>query len=272
MYNIRNKSNLLISNNFNKAAPTYLKNALIQIPPALKTIAALNQYTNNGLNLDNDQIILDLGSGPGTLKHNKTSKKTIYPTLSLDLSLEILKYCNNCSVNADANYLPFANNSFPFIISNLMLQWPDKKSVVANEMHRVLKPNGKLILTTLIKPSLHELQQAWAEVDDEPHTLHFLDQGKYLSVFNQAGFSITEHYSWHNTEYFSTLSDLMWHFKHTGTNLTKQYHDKGLGGRSRLQKLDNAYQKLAIPNKGLPLTYTYLFIVATKVASKIATN
>ncbi|MDQ5920021.1 MAG: malonyl-CoA O-methyltransferase [Pseudomonadota bacterium] len=265
MYNI-NKRSLLIKNNFSKAASTYLKNALIQIPPALKIIDTLNQYTNNGLNLNDNEIILDLGSGPGTLKHNKTIKnKTTHSTLSFDISLEILAHNNNnCSVNGDANYLPFANNSFPFIISNLMLQWSDKKSLVISEMHRVLKTTGKLILTTLIKPSLHELQQAWAEVDGARHTLHFLDQDKYLSAFNQAGFSITEHYNWHNTEYFFSLSDLMWHFKHTGTNLTKQYHNNGLGGKLKLQKLSNAYQKLAIPNKGLPLTYTYLFIVATK--------
>jgi malonyl-CoA O-methyltransferase len=245
--------NKLIHNNFNKVAYQYLTNAKIQTSPALEISNLISKYYHgNGL-------ILDLGSGPGTLEH---SKKINYPTVAFDLSLQMLKIANGCNkVNGHAGQLPFANNSFPLIISNLMLQWPNDKKEVIAESYRVLKPDGVIILSTLVKPSLHELQEAWSSVDSNPHTLEFLTNSEYLSIFDDSGFYLIDNLSWQTTIYFPSLMDLFRHFKATGTNLTKT--SSGLGGKKQLAELEKAYQLLSTENS-LPLTYAYLLIAAVK--------
>lgn len=250
-----NNINHLIQNKFSNAAHNYLSNAEIQISPALEIINLISKYYCE------DGIILDLGSGPGTLEHDKSAN---YETLSFDLSLPMLKLSNSaCKVNGEASKLPFATNSISLIISNLMIQWPSNKAKVLAEAYRVLKPGGILIFTTLIKPTLHELQHAWQSVDDNQHTLDFLTKHEYSSLLINCGFGLLESLNWQTTIHFPTLSALLCHFKTTGTNLAKSQSNLGLGGKKRLQKLQEAYQLLSTAS-GLPLTYAYLLNVAMK--------
>lgn len=240
---------------FNLAAKQYMQLAKIQIDPALKIIDLLRLHYNEGK-------ILDLGSGPGTLQHNKA---VTLPTIAFDLSLEMLKNSSvNNRVNGDASSLPFGSDTFSIIISNLMLQWPQNKQLVLKEAYRVLKPGGKLILTTLIEPSLHELNQAWLTVDDKPHTLKFLNKDKYEFDLANAGFNKIQSSTWQNIVNFPDLHTLLKHFKDTGTNLDKSYSNTGLGGRTKLKNLKSAYQRQALSSGDLPLTYAYLLIVAEK--------
>lgn len=247
--------NQLVMNNFNCAASQYLANAQIQRSPALKIIDHLSKYYCEGM-------ILDLGSGPGTLAHNNLLN---YPITAFDISLNMLKTGTAChKVNGDAGNLPFTTNSFPIIISNLMLQWPENKEQVINEAYRVLKPNGKFILTTLIKSSLEELQSSWLQVDNKPHTLELLTQNTYLELLKNSGFKLHQSISWREVVYFPNLNALLRHFKATGTSLAKSVSNVGLGGKEKLWELNKAYQQLATQNGLLPLSYVYLLIIASK--------
>ncbi len=239
--------------NFSKAAENYLSNAKIQISPAQKICSHIDKYYDNG------GIILDLGSGPGTLEHSKESQ---YPTVSFDLSLQMLKISNSKhKINGDAHKLPFADNEFSLIISNLMLQWPDDKLQVLSEAYRVLKPGGVIALCTLVKPSLYELKDSWAKVDNEQHTLNFLHEDSYTNLFKDAGFVIKEKDLWNQTFYFDDLFSLFRNFKLTGSNLSKS--NSGLGGKQKLQQLEKIYQEL-ITSDGLPISFSYLITVAQK--------
>ena len=185
-----------------------------------------------------------------------------YSTVAFDLSLPMLKISKSkYKINGDAYQLPIANNSFSLIICNLMLQWPDDKLQILSEAYRVLKPGGTLILSTLIKPSLYQLQESFAKVDNEQHTLNFLDEDNYIKLFKDALFTIKEQDHWMHTFYFDSLSSLFRNFKLTGSNISKS--NSGLGGKQKLQQLENIYQKLAT-GYGLPISFFYLIIVAHK--------
>lgn len=239
-------------NNFSKSAKNYMSNAKMQILPAKKICNLIDKHYKEG-------IILDLGSGPGTLKH---CNETDFPTVSFDLSLPMLKIANSKDkINGDAQNLPFTTDTFSLIISNLMLQWPENKLQVLSEVYRVLKPGGTVILCTLISPSLYELQNSWAQVDDERHTLTFLDEDSYMELFQKVGFTIQQKSRWSQTFYFDNLFSLFRNFKLTGTNLNKA--TSGLGGKQKLKKLENIYQKLATSD-GLPISFSYLTILAKK--------
>ena len=253
-------STQLIKHNFSQAAPHYLTNAAIQSAPATKIIERLGNYYRGG-------TILDRGSGPGTLAHQSERH---YPFLAFDLSLAMLHQAQTRhKINGDASQLPFAEHSFPLIISNLMLQWPEDKMQVMAEAYRVLQPGGTLIVTTLIKPSLAELQQAWQQVDDHQHTLEFLTLADYVLNLQQIGFKLLETENWQTTVYFPSLAAVFKHFKATGTSLAKSACNRGLGGKRQLQQLEQAYSRVAA---GLPLTYAYLLLVATKATGTDASE
>ncbi len=250
----------LIRNNFDRAAISYALNAQIQRDPAIKLLEMLYKYSCD-INY-NDEFILDLGSGIGTLQHAKSANYDNF--IAFDLSGVMLRNSQyKHRVNGDAGNLPFADNSFSVVISNLMIQWSSDKTKVFNEINRIIAVGGKLIFTTLIAPSLYELQQSWRCVDDNPHTLEFLSQNKYVELLENCGFNILENISWCTTIHFKNLGDLLQHFKLTGTNLAKSNSNIGLGGKLKLKALNNAYELLTTES-GLPLTYVYLLIVASK--------
>lgn len=54
-------------------------------------------------------------------------------------------------IQVDATQLPFATHSMDIIVSNLMLQWCNDFQAVAMEFARILKPDGILLFSTLVR-------------------------------------------------------------------------------------------------------------------------
>ena len=152
---------------------------------------------NNLLNSP-EQIILDLGSGAGTFNHQVSTPVNLI--ISLDLSCAMLRQnSSNNAINADAAYLPLKDNSVDIVISNLMLQWPENKRQVFSEINRILKPNGTLIFTTLVKPSLHQLINSFANIDNQKTYFRFLNCTEYQYLLVNSGFTIDDQQQWCET-------------------------------------------------------------------------
>lgn len=114
--------------------------------------------------------ILDLGCGTGRFTRKIAQ---IWPcqVTGVDLSPGMIGQASEQSgravewLVADAESLPFPSNSCDVVFSNLMVQWCDDPRTVFAECRRVLKPGGRLVLSTLLDGTLAELKQAWAEAD-----------------------------------------------------------------------------------------------------------
>ncbi len=238
----------LVQQNFNRAATNYLTHATMQRTVAHELIKHTQAYINS-----ETQVILDLGSGPGTFSHSDQQPKN--PIIAIDLSLNMLKTSSHSTkINADATKLPLSADSIDIIISNLMLQWPPNKQAAFNEISRVLKPTGKAIFTTLVTPSLNELISGWAQLDNAQHTLKFLNTQNYTQLAEKAQLRLIKQNNWHEKLFFKDLFSLFKHFSQTGTNLPKTT-GQGLGGKTRLKQLELIYPR---EDRGFPLSYYYL--------------
>jgi malonyl-CoA O-methyltransferase len=261
-----NQHEKLVTYNFDVASKGYLNYAYLQKQAAKKITTYLPAIL--------PELTLDLGSGPGTLSHTAYKQSSL---ILYDLSYKMLKagrshdnlfkLCpkikKNIAINGNATHLPFKDNSIPLIISNLMLQWPEDKQSVLKEIYRTLTFDGTVIFTSLINPSLWQLQKVWNNLDNKSHTLEFLSANYYMQLCQSSGLNITTLNTWEHIEYFNSCNELLHHFKYTGTSMPKA-QSRGLGGKQNIAKLEDEYSKFKTEN-GLPLNYNYILIVAKKM-------
>lgn len=100
--------------------------------------------------LKTDLFDESLGEGLYTLLSSRA--KTVF---GIDLSVLTVRAAKSrheglCAIEADVRHLPFADGVFDVIVSNSTLDHFESSDEIANslhELHRVLRPGGKLLLT-----------------------------------------------------------------------------------------------------------------------------
>ena len=165
---------------FNKAATTYDKVAVLQREVSERLIERLDIIKAV------PETILDVGCGTGdsAIKLSKIYKRA--DIVGLDFAEQMLKVAENKQswtqrlfnsdikfVCADVEKLPFQENSFDFVFSNLTLQWCTNLDTTFSELNRILKPGGLLFFSSLGPDTLKELRQSWKSIDHNQHVHHF---------------------------------------------------------------------------------------------------
>nr|MBP8008331.1 methyltransferase domain-containing protein [Thiopseudomonas sp.] len=121
---------------------------------------------------------LDLGCGTGYFCEHLQQRFASARGTGLDLAQGMLAFartrCPDLSyICADAEQLPLQDNSQDLVFSSLALQWCTDFSKVLHEAHRVLKPGGVLLFSSLADGSLIELRRSWQAVDNATHVNQF---------------------------------------------------------------------------------------------------
>lgn len=109
------------------------------------------------LNLDKDDSVLDIGCGTGILSAHLAGK--IRSVVGVDISRGLLKeakikakaHHNIGLVLADADSLPFPNQTFDKSFAITLLQNTPNQKATIGEISRASKPDAKIILTGLRK-------------------------------------------------------------------------------------------------------------------------
>ena len=131
------------------------------------------------LSLGEGDAVLDVGCGPGWFWH--AAAPLLPDRLNLTLADQSagmvrearercgsLKQWRVTAVEADAVALPFADRSFDAVVAMHMLYHvPDQTRAIA-EMHRVLKPGGRLAVTTNGANNLRDLYALTTVFGSEP--------------------------------------------------------------------------------------------------------
>lgn len=249
---------------FGKAAANYDKHAELQRITSDKLLSLIPEKNSTELH------VMDLGCGSGALLPALALRsKTL---TAVDISVGMLNYARENHtlpvkqywINADAEALPFADNSIDLVVSNLAVQWCDDLSIAVNELTRVLKFGGSAVISTVCHGSLYEIQQSWGCIDDERHVNKFLTLDEIQHAVAQNSdikFTLSEHT---HTMYFPDVKAAIQSIKGIGASHV-QGKQGNMSSKSKVEQFLANYQSLYIPNEGLPLTYQIAYFVITKV-------
>lgn len=262
------RAKLQVARQFSRAAQSYDQAARIQHFSALALVKQLVKAHNKHLEtMTGDWLDLGCGTGfaaPELLRQG--AQHVIGADLSYgmsrtsDLKLADLPFQ---AVTADAENLPFAQNCFNGIYSNLMVQWSEQIHVLFNEAHRVLKSNGLFAFATLGPRTMHELKSAWQQVDPYVHVNAFSSKQEVIQQC-QMVFEVISIEQQEVVQQHKSLTNLLKELKAIGATNVNSGRRQGLGGRARLQQLERAYQTIQEPLIHLPLTYDLIWVVARK--------
>lgn len=135
------------------------------------------------------ESVLDLGCGTGWFSRKLAAQYPHSEVTGADLSPGMLAEAANQSpgaiywLHADAEQIPLADNSVDLIFSNLMIQWSARPELILRECRRILRPGGRLAISTLLDGTLSELKQAWAEADPgQAHVNRFVPETQWQAL------------------------------------------------------------------------------------------
>ncbi|MBS0847698.1 malonyl-ACP O-methyltransferase BioC [Citrobacter sp. JGM124] len=121
--------------------------------------------------------VLDGGCGTGW--YSRIWRQRGSHVIALDLSPSMLATCQQKQsaerfIQADIEAIPLGDKTVDLAWSNLALQWCADIRLALGELYRITKPGGCIAFTTLASGSLHELQEAWRDVDGRQPVNRFL--------------------------------------------------------------------------------------------------
>lgn len=215
--------------------------------------------------------ILDLGSGTGHCTEALASRYPDARIVALDLAESMLHHARrrfsrwqryrkkHGFVSGDAERLPFADDSFDMLFSNLTVQWCMDLEQTFSEFRRVLKPGGVLFFTTLGPDTLRELRASWAAVDERVHVNTFLDLHDVGDAMLRARLAEPVIDMEHITLTYRDSMTLMRELKELGAHNVNPGRRQGLTSPRKLKAVMQSYQQFRQPDGLLPATYEIVY-------------
>ena len=210
--------------------------------------------------------VLDLGAGTGEFSKALLQRYRKACVVSLDIALNMLRHTQNrggwlrkpACVCGDGERLPFSDNSFELIFSNLMLQWCMDLEPVLAELRRVLAPGGLLMFTTFGPDTLQELRASWEAIDGFTHVNAFIDMHDVGDALVSTKWAEPVMDSERITVTYREMRTLMEDLKHIGAHNVTAGRPRGLTGRQRLQQVEQAYETFRVDGV-LPASYEVVY-------------
>jgi malonyl-CoA O-methyltransferase len=143
------------------------------------------------------------------------------------------------------------------LFSNLMLQWCADLDAVFREVHRVLRPGGLLVFTTVGPDTLRELRQAWSS-DACVHVHRFIDMHDLGDALMRTGFAEPVMETERLTVTYPDFASLQRELQATGSSNLAAGRRRNLGGRGVLRTARERYEALRRESV-LPLTVEVVY-------------
>lgn len=252
-----------VARSFGNAATSYDRHAFLQRDIGDMLLACVDDRPANA--------ILDVGSGTGYCAGRLAGRFPGASVNSLDIAEAMLEQARHaCPENAgayicgDAEALPFADESFDLVMSNLTLQWCERPANFFRELYRVMQPGGRAWVSTLAEHTLKELKDSWRQVDGYVHVNEFLPVSAINTALAPVPFARTECRHSQEIYYYDSLTSLTRELKGIGAHNLNAGQSAGLTGKDKLKQLKNAFEAGLIPGKGIPVTYDVVLLCLEK--------
>ena len=258
-----------VRRSFGNAAKTYDGNAFLQREIADRLFERLDYIRMQPL------TALDIGCGTGYATAMLRKRYPKADIIAIDMAPQMLATARTQAKSiawlkrliegaphlwwlcGDAEVLPLKTESVDLAISNCTLQWCDPERV-AQEVARVLKPNGLFMFTTFGPDTLKELRAAFRAIDDKPHINKFVDMHDIGDILVNSGFADPVMDQELVTLTYAELKPLLKELKGIGAHNVLHGRRTGLVGRERWQRMVTAYESFR-KNERLPATYEVVY-------------
>ena len=143
-------------------------------------------------------LVLDLGCHTGQMAHVLRGHPKIGRLIQSDLSPAMAQAAKGTAptVCADEEWLPFAENSFDLVMSNLSLHWTNDLPGALAQVRRAIRADGLLLVTLFGGETLQELRAALMEAESEcsggvtPRVSPFVDMREAGGLLGRGGFAL----------------------------------------------------------------------------------
>jgi malonyl-CoA O-methyltransferase len=246
-----------IRRSFSRAAPAYAATAVLQKEVESRLLEQLDYLQRT------PSRVLDVGAGPGRATAALKKRWPKAQVIALDLALPMLREAGKqagwwrpkfARVNADAVALPLADGSIDLLFSNLCIQWITDLPALFAEWRRVVAPGGLLLVSTFGPRTLHELREAFAAVDDDPHVSPFAPMQVLGDALLASGFRDPVLDADTFTLTYPAARDLMHELRAIGAGNAARTRRRTLTGKARMQRVQQAYDVFRRDGV-LPATY-----------------
>jgi malonyl-CoA O-methyltransferase len=171
-------------------------------------------------------------------------------------------------VCADFGELPLPPNSIDLVWSNLALHWHPQPDRVFAEWRRVLRVDGLLMFSNFGPDTFRELRNAFAAMDETPHTLPFVDMHDFGDQLVEAGFTTPVMDMEQITVTYDTPQALLLDVRAFGGNPLATRR-RSLAGRAAWQRMLDALESQRRPDGKLGLTFELIYGHAFRPAPKV---
>lgn len=252
-----------VRRSFSRAADGYEAVAVLQREVEDRLLEQLDYLAIRPEAIQQPKTILDIGAGPGRGSAALRQRFPKAQVIAMDIALPMLRHARRRSgwwrplrpVCADAQALPFADQSIDLVFSSLCLQWVADLPVALDEMRRVLRPGGLMLFSTFGPDTLIELREAFARVDDQPHVSDFAPIQAIGDALQRAGFKdpVIDRDEFNLT--YADVPTLMRELRAMGANNAAADRHRGLTGKARMRAVFDAYAIWRDADGRLPSTW-----------------
>ncbi len=255
-----------VARSFSRAADTYNSAAHLQRAVGERLLSKLPLgLSPTAAPQPNSPRVLDLGCGTGAFSDALALRLPGAEILGLDIAEGMVHFARRQSTApthwlcADAETLPLADASVYLIYSNLAIQWCDT-AALCRELHRVLRPGGRALLSTLGPDTLCELRQAWQQVDSYTHVNRFESADQVRGALAAAGLALDDWQEEKRVLEYHQLQHLTRELKALGAHNSNAGRPAGLTGRASLRAFLRAYEQQRQDNGLLPASYQVIYL------------
>lgn len=246
-----------IAQSFGRAVHTYDRCAELQRHVASRLLAMLP---------DADEIgaVLDAGCGTGFCTAALQARYPRAAVVALDLAEPMLQATRQRAdashvLCADIQQLPLQSEQFDVVTSSLTIQWCNALPALFDELQRVTRSGGRVLLSTFGPQTLRELRDAWASVDGYRHTSEFIAAETLLDAAQQAGFKASLDAEM-RVQHYASLRALAAELKGLGAhNLHPQQHS-GLTTPRAFKAASAAFVANAANAAAVPVSWEVFYL------------